>query len=34
MTANTKERAKQYMAYNKARSGSSGTMPTGNTCDP
>lgn len=34
MTANTKERAKQYLAYNKARSGSVSSEPTGNTCDP
>jgi len=34
MTANTKERAKQYLAYNKARSGSVSSAPTGNTCDP
>lgn len=34
MTANTKERAKQYLAYNRARSGSVSSAPTGNTCDP
>jgi hypothetical protein len=34
MTANTKERAKQYLAYNRARSGSVSSEPTGNTCDP
>jgi hypothetical protein len=34
ITANTKERAKQYIAYNRAVSGSSGSLPTGNTCDP
>lgn len=34
MTTNTKERAKQYLAYNRAVSGTSGTMPTANTCDP
>jgi hypothetical protein len=34
MTANTKERAKQYLAYNKALSGSVMSGATGNTCDP
>lgn len=34
MTANTKERAKQYSAYNRASSGSSGGLPEGNTCEP
>jgi hypothetical protein len=34
MTANTKERAKQYLAYNRARSGSVSSAPRGNTCDP
>jgi hypothetical protein len=34
ITANTKERAKQYIAYNRARSGSSGRLPSGNTCEP
>jgi len=34
MTANTKERAKQYIAYNRAVSGSSGRLPEGNTCEP
>lgn len=34
MTTNTKERAKQYLAYNRAVSGTSGTMPTANTCAP
>jgi hypothetical protein len=34
MTANTRERAKRYMQYNAARSGSSTTSPTGNTCEP
>jgi hypothetical protein len=34
VTANTKERAKQYIAYNRAVSGSSGSLPRGNTCDP
>ena len=34
MTANTKERTKQYIAYNRAVSGSSGRLPEGNTCEP
>lgn len=34
MMANTKERTKQYIAYNRARSGSSGRLPEGNTCEP
>jgi hypothetical protein len=34
MTANTKERAKQYLAYNKAVSGSVISNARGNTCDP
>ncbi len=34
ITANTKERAKQYLAYNRAVSGSSGRLPEGNTCGP
>jgi hypothetical protein len=34
MMANTKERAKQYLAYNRAVSGSSGRLPKGNTCEP
>ena len=34
MTANTKERAKQYIAYNRAVSGSTGRLPKGNTCEP
>jgi hypothetical protein len=34
MTANTKERAMRYMQYNRARSGSSTTMPSGDTCEP
>lgn len=34
MTANTKERAVRYMQYNAARSGSSTTLPDGNTCEP
>ena len=33
MTANTKERAARYIQYNAARSGSSGTFPSGNTCE-
>ena len=33
MTANTKERAKRYMQYNSARSGSVTSMPSGDTCD-
>lgn len=34
MTANTRERAKRYMDYNSARSGSSATYPAGDTCEP
>ncbi|MGQ3115013.1 hypothetical protein ACFJGX_03180 [Hydrogenophaga sp. UC242_50] len=34
ITANTKLRAKQYLAYNRAVSGSAGRLPEGNTCDP
>lgn len=34
ITANTKARAKQYIAYNRARSGSSGRLPSGDTCAP
>jgi hypothetical protein len=34
MTANTRERAARYMQYNAARSGSSTTMPSGDTCEP
>lgn len=34
ITANTKQRAKQYLAYNRAVSGSSGRLPEGNTCEP
>lgn len=34
ITANTKARAKQYLAYNRAVSGSSGRLPEGNTCEP
>jgi hypothetical protein len=33
MTANTKERAARYMQYNAARSGSSTTRPSGDTCE-
>jgi hypothetical protein len=32
-TANTKERSKQYMKYNAARSGSVTSMPSGDTCE-
>ena len=34
ITANTRERAKQYLAYNRAVSGSAGRVPDGNTCEP
>lgn len=34
MMANTKERAKQYIAYNRARSGSVTELPSGDTCEP
>lgn len=34
MTANTRERAKRYLAYNRAASGSSGRLPEGNSCEP
>jgi hypothetical protein len=34
ITANTKERAKQYIAYNRAASGSVISSVPGNTCDP
>jgi hypothetical protein len=34
MTANTRERAQQYLAYNRARSGSVTSLPSGDTCDP
>lgn len=34
ITANTRERAKKYFAYNRAVSGSSGRLPDGNTCEP
>jgi hypothetical protein len=34
MTGNTKERAMRYMQYNRARSGSSTTRPSGDTCEP
>ncbi len=33
MMANTNERAKQYLAYNRARSGSVTELPAGNTCE-
>jgi hypothetical protein len=33
MTANTRERAQRYMAYNAARSGSSTSWPRGDTCE-
>jgi hypothetical protein len=33
MTANTSERAKRYMEYNAARSGSSTSWPDGDTCE-
>ncbi|MBX3609437.1 MAG: hypothetical protein KF871_06025 [Hydrogenophaga sp.] len=34
MMANTKNRALQYLAYNRARSGSVTELPSGNTCEP
>jgi len=34
MTANTRARAERYMQYNKARSGSSTTLPDYDTCEP
>ncbi len=34
MTANTRERARRYMDYIRARSGSATELPSGNTCDP
>ena len=34
ITFNTKERSLRYMDYNQARSGSSTTLPQGNTCLP
>jgi hypothetical protein len=34
MTANTRQRAERYMQYNKARSGSSTTLPNYDTCEP
>lgn len=34
MMANTRTRAKQYLAYNRARSGSVGQLPDGNACEP
>ncbi|MDP2015231.1 hypothetical protein [Hydrogenophaga sp.] len=33
LTANTRERAKQYLAYYRARSGSVTELPAGNTCE-
>ena len=34
MMANTEVRAKQYINYNRAVSGSTGRLPEGNTCEP
>lgn len=34
ITANTKERTKQYIAYNRARSGSVTSSVSGNACNP
>jgi hypothetical protein len=34
MTANTPQRAERYMKYDAARSGSSTSLPNGNTCEP
>jgi hypothetical protein len=34
ITANTRARARQYLAYNRAVSGSSGRLPEGDTCGP
>jgi hypothetical protein len=34
ITANTRERAKRYLAYNRAVSGSWGTIPRGDNCEP
>ena len=34
ITANTRERAQQYLAYNRALSGGVFSAPRGNTCDP
>jgi len=34
ITTNTKERTKQYIAYNRSVSGSSGRLPDGDTCEP
>ncbi len=34
MTANTRERARRYLDYNKAVSGSATSLPEGNTCEP
>ena len=33
ITTNTKQREKQYLAYNRAVSGSSGRLSSGNTCE-
>lgn len=33
LTANTKERARRYLDYNRARSGSVTRLPSGNTCE-
>jgi hypothetical protein len=34
ISANTKERAMQYIKYNRASSGSTTSLPSGNTCEP
>lgn len=34
ITANTKERTKQYIAYNRAASGSVTELAPGNNCEP
>lgn len=34
ITANTRARARQYLAYNRSVSGSSGRLPEGDTCEP
>jgi hypothetical protein len=33
LTANTRERAKQYLTYNRVCSGSVTELPAGNTCE-
>ncbi|PZO12765.1 MAG: hypothetical protein DCF26_18205 [Burkholderiales bacterium] len=33
LTSNTRERAKQYLTYNRVRSGSVTELPAGNTCE-